>query len=324
MFDVVTFGSATWDVFIKDKEIRSKKDLSLVTGKNIYFPLGSKIEIDEINFSTGGGGTNSSFSFSNQGFKTAYCGVVGNDPAGQEIENELKQNKINVSLIKVNSKKPTNHSFVLSVPGKDRTILTYKGASSFFRDKDLPEKIKSKWFYIAPLSQESALSFEGLVDYAFQNNIRVAANMGNAQINLPVKKLEKILKKIDVLILNQEEASQLSGIDYRKEKDISKKIVSFYEGIFVMTKGSKGVSVFHQGKCYRAGIIQSVVVDRTGAGDAFGSGFVSMIMKRKTIEEAVQFGSANATNCISKWGAKNGLLKKNDSYKKIKVEVDEF
>ncbi len=325
MFQVVTFGSAIWDIFIRDKELNCNKKDGSLSETNICFPLGSKIDIDEIHFFSGGGGSNSAVTFSYQGIKTSYCGMLGLDPAGDEIIKELEKNKINTSLIQRTSKKSTNHSFILSIPNKDRTILVYRGASESLSNQEIPwEKIKRNivkngWFYLAPLSGKLSKSFENIVDFASNNKIKVAVNLGNDQLAMEKKKLIKILKKTDVLIINQEEAAILSGIEKNKESDIFKKVVSFYPGIFVMTKGSKGALISFNKKTYSVGIMKSKVVDRTGAGDSFGAAFVSGIIHNYSVEHSIQLASANSTSCLTKWGAKNGLLKKGDHFKKIKV-----
>jgi len=61
--------------------------------------------------------------------------------------------------------------------------------------------------------------------------------------------------------------------------------------------------------------------EKTGAGDAFGSGFLSGLLQKNDIEYAIQLATANATSCIQKIGAKNGLLKKDEwgSWPKVKV-----
>jgi sugar/nucleoside kinase (ribokinase family) len=63
------------------------------------------------------------------------------------------------------------------------------------------------------------------------------------------------------------------------------------------------------------------MVDRTGAGDAFGSGFVTGYIEKKNIADAIQLGTANATACLQQLGATNGLLKKGDWGKWGKVKV---
>ena len=154
-----------------------------------------------------------------------------------------------------------------------------------------------------------------------KNKIKIAVNLGKDQLDLPTKKLREILKKVDILILNQEESSILTGISYSKEKEILKKVINFYSGIFVMTKGSKGAVILDNKYSYSVGIVKSKIIDRTGAGDSFGSGFVSAIMAGSDIKTAIQFASANATSCLKEWGAKNGLLEKGASYKKVKVDI---
>ncbi len=322
MIKVITFGSAVWDIFMRDKKICFKKTDHFFDGKGVYFPLGAKIEIDEINFSSGGGGTNAAATFSFQGIKTAYCGMVGNDPGGERIIRDLKNLKINTSLIRKTDKKATNHSFILSVADKDRTILSYKGASEIMSSGDVFwNKIKKSiskegWFYLAPMNK----LFEEVVDFGFKNKIKIAVNPGKTQLNMPKKKITKILKKTNILVLNREEASVLTGISYQKEKEILKKIKDFYQGILIITNGSKGALISDSKNNYKVGILKSKVVDRTGAGDSFASGFVSGIINNKDTKYSIQLASANATECLKKWGSKNGLLKKGESFKKIKVE----
>ncbi len=320
MFDIVTFGSATWDIFIRDKEFNLKKDKRIFNEKGVFFPLGSKIDVDEIYVSSGGGGTNTAASFVNQGLATAYCGTIGDDAAGDRIIQDLEKFKINTKLVSRTRKKLTNHSIVFSIPKKDRTILVYRGASDefSFNQEFFNKKVKSKWFYLAPLSGSMTKSFTKIMNFAYNNKIKVAINPGNSQLKMP--NIKQIIKKADILVLNQEEASFLTKIPYKKEEKIFNEISSFYSGIFVMTKGQRGAVIKYNNKKYKVGIMKSKIIDRTGAGDSFSSGFVSQIIKKNNIEKAIQFASANATSCLSQWGAKNGILKKNQKFTKIKIE----
>src|SRR3989344_6448749 len=108
MFDIITFGSATRDILVRPKNLTLLKyNAGSANGKGVCFPLplGSKIDIDDIQFNTGGGGTNIAATFSLQGFKTAFCGMVGEDIEGKEIISELKKFKINTSLLQTTGKK---------------------------------------------------------------------------------------------------------------------------------------------------------------------------------------------------------------------------
>ena len=82
MYDIITFGSATQDITVNPKKLTVLKyNKDFKTGEGICFPLGSKIDVQDITFTTGGGGTNTAATFVKQGFKTAFCGVVGTDLA---------------------------------------------------------------------------------------------------------------------------------------------------------------------------------------------------------------------------------------------------
>jgi len=326
MYDIITFGSATHDMFLKSKEFKVVAQKRFITRSGLCMSLGSKIPVQDLEYATGGGGTNTAASFAYQGFKVAYCGKVGNDSSGQAIIDEMKKLGASTELIVVDKKKKTNCSVILSVPGTERTILVFRDCSEKLRIKDIPwKKVKNtKWMYICPLSGELVKIFLPLIKFAKKNKIKVALNPGNTQFELPKKNWETVLKSIDVLILNQEEAAMLTGAKFENESGIFKKLSEMSKSIIVMTKGPAGLVVSDGKFKYSAGILkEKVMVDRTGAGDAFGSGFLSgFIRKSGDIPYAIQFGSANATGCIEKFGAKNGILKKGDSiYQRGKLKI---
>lgn len=326
MFDIITFGSATQDIVVKPKNLtvlKYGKDFS--TGQGVCFPLGSKIEIDQIIFSNGGGGTNTAATFALQGFKTAYCGTVGQDFSGEEIIKELKKLKINTNFISQTNKKTTNRSIIIFNSGQDRTIFAYRGASELMEKKDVPwGKLKTKWLYLAPLSGLLCDTFEDIMNFAHENKIKIAVNPGMAQLSLP--NFPEIVKKIDVLILNQEEASFLTKIPFEKEKEIFKKIDELCPGVALMTKGSEGILVSDGKYIYSAKPHPDrKVVDTTGAGDSFASGFIcDFIRYNGDIEKSIQFGMANSEGCLSEIGAKNGLLKKGQKFERVPVEKAEI
>jgi len=310
MFDIVTFGSATRDLFVKSKEFKTLKNKKFITGQGLCFNLGSKIKIDELFFATGGGGTNAATTFAKQGLKTAYVGRVGKDPGGRTIKEELEKLKIK-GFITEDDKKKTAYSIIL-VDKKGRSILSYRGAPHELEKKDIPfNKLKSKWFYVAGLSGKSAKVLEPIVDFAKKNNIKIALDPSSSQLKAGLKGLKNVLPKLNVLKLNNEEAARLVGLPYYKEKEIFKKLDKIIGGIIVMTKGPLGIVASDGKYIYRAGIFkEKKYVDRTGAGDAFGSGFIAGLIKTKKIEEAIRLGSANGTSIVECLGAKNGILNK--------------
>jgi sugar/nucleoside kinase (ribokinase family) len=333
MYDVITFGAGAQDIYIKSKQFLPVSGKAFSTGQGICLALGSKTEVEDIFLSSGGGGTNTAATFANQGLKTAYCGMLGDDCFGNLIIAELKNLKIDTQFILKTKNKLTNTSVFLTYPGKDRTIMVYRGASDDLEKKDIPwREIKStKWFYLAPFSGKLADLTEDLISFAQKNKIKVAWNPGYNQLKFSKKTLERILRKIDVLLLNKEEASLLTKIFYQKEKEVFQKIDKMTKGIAIMTKGGEGVSVSDGKYLYRAGSLGLKMVDGTGAGDAFGSGFVAGLIQKvkedkssfspsvNNVTFAIQLAMANSSYNITKWGAKEGLLKKSQKWQKTKV-----
>jgi len=316
MFDIIVFGSATRDLFITSKHFKALKGKNFSTGKGICFNLGSKIYLNKLAFATGGGGDNAAATFAKQGLKTAYVGRVGNDPGGKVITEEL--NKFGIkNFTSIDKKYNTPYSIILSVKEQGRTILIYQGASHELEKKHIPfSKIKARWFYIAGMSGKSAKTLLPIVEFAKKNNIKVALDPGSAQLGLGLKGLKPVLSKLDVLKLNQEEAAKLVGLPYNKETEIFKKLDKYVKGIIAMTKGPKGVVVSDGKYTYQSGTFKEKKhVDRTGAGDAFGSGLISGLIHTGKIQDAIRLGSANGTSIVEKFGSKNGILTKNEFFK---------
>lgn len=324
MYDIITFGSAAQDINLKSKSFKILNDREdFATGQGICLPFGSKIDVEDITFSSGGGGTNTAATFAKQGFKTAFCGAIGIDPAGLEIIRELKNLRIDTRFLVKKKEKHTNYSIVISNTGKDRTILVYRGASDLLEEKDIPwKKIrKTRWFYLASFAGSLCDNFGKLVDFAKENKIKVAVNPSIQQLSLPEEKLKSILQKVDILFLNQEEASFLTKIPFTNENEIFKKIDELCPGIAVMTKGADG-AVASDGKYFYSAETtpNAKIVDTTGAGDAFASGFLSdFIGYNGDIEKAVQLGIANSEANLAEVGAKNGLLDKNSKFERVQV-----
>lgn len=323
MAEVITFGSATWDIFLKIPAEQIIKFKDFPSGLAVAFNLGSKIDLEDMYFSFGGGGVNTAFTFLNQGIDVAYCGSVGNDIPGKEIVNLLKDSGIGADFVQT-SDKPTNNSVILNTSESERTVLAYRGASEmldteevYWSDMDNPS-----WFYIAPLSGKLSKGTEQIVDFAKKNKIKVAINLGNSQIGLGKEKLAPILKKVDVLLLNLEEASLLTCINSNDEVSIMRELNILHGGINVVTKGAEGVLVSDKDILFNAFSCKVKVVDKTGAGDAFGAGFISGLIKSNNdIEWGIRRGIANSTSCIKVAGAINGLLKEENSFEdKIKIE----
>jgi len=325
MFEIITFGSATWDIYLKMEKDQLFKTDKVPSGAAVGFDLGAKIDINDMYFSFGGGGMNTAHTFKKQGFGVAYCGSVGSDIPGKEIISEMESMGIGTEFIQKNEK-PTNNSIILLSPDNERTVLAYRGASEDLNKEEiLWGAMSPSWFYLAPLSGKLSSLTEDIVDFAKKNKIKVAINLGNSQIILGKEKLEPILKKADVLLLNLEEAALLTGVDKKDEMGIMRELNSIHPGINTVTKGPEGVLVSEEDVLIEASSYKVKVVDKTGAGDAFGSGFISGLIKSNMdLEWAIKLGIANSISCIQIRGAVNGLLEGSNDIEKIgeKIKIE--
>lgn len=328
MFDVITIGTATRDIFLMSPFFRvlydpkHLKKIGFPTGEAQCLTLGGKIEINQPVFATGGGAANAAVTFSRQGLKVATLIKIGQDESAESILKELKEEKITPLAIREKNK-ATAFSVILLAPTGERTILVYRGASSDLKIKDIPfKKLKTSWVYISP-GDISFPVIEKIFNYFSKNKTLIAFNPSRYFLEMGIKKLAPLLNKSKAVFLNREEAAYLTGISYSKEKEIFKKLDNLVPGIAVMTDGRKGVLVSDGIRLYSAGIFKGKVIDRTGAGDAFASGFVAGLIQKKescnkglcrssSIEYAIRLGSANATAVVSKIGAKEGILTKRE------------
>jgi ribokinase len=315
MYDVITFGSAAWDVFMEMPPKLIKKNAELIAGRGFSFNMGSKIDIPGMRFAFGGGGVNTATTFVRQGFRTAYCGMTGDDIPGLEIAEHLKRINVSTELICKTKERATNNSVVLNARGEDRVILVYRGASELLNRQCIQwDKLEAKLFYLAPLSGKLCRLTEQITAHAKKKGILVAANLGNSQLAMGRACLKGLLARIDVLILNKEEAATLTGIKYADERNIIKKMAFMHPGINIITKGKDGAAAIANGKIYEANLKKFKVIDVTGAGDAFASGFMSgMLASGNDIEYSMKLALVNAKHCLSIRGS-DKLLSKEDNH----------
>ncbi len=321
MYDIITVGSATVDVFAHTKSELIKIKTSSSEEDLIAYPSGSKILIKELRFTTGGGGTNTAVSLARLNHKVAYLGSLGNDENGKKILDLLKKEKID--FIGKLTKDITGYSIILDSIEHDRTILTYKGANNKLKFSSIKQKkLKTKWFYFSSMVSESFKTLEKLVEFAKKNNIKIAFNPSTYLAEKGKGYLKKILVRTTILILNKEEASLLVGKN--NMKIMLNDLYKLGPEIIVITDGKKAIYAF-DGKIVYVLIPNKIkVVETTGAGDAFASAFLSGIMKKNDIEFALKMGLANSESVITHSGAKNKLLKYNEILKAIKKKSDKI
>ncbi len=322
MLDIISIGSATEDVFV----YLPKGFMG--TGKCVLVP-GSKVDIEGMEYFTGGGATNTSVAFSRLGFRAGIICALGEDESADAILKELKSEKVDCgNAIKLKGRH-TAYSVILTSAGKDRIILHYgKTTAMLGHAKISLEKMRAKWFYLSSLHSENSL-LEKIAAHAKKIGSKIAFNPGQKELLLGLDGLKKIFGHIEVLVLNIEEALKFTGsVDVHRNL---RKLSGFADFVAI-TEGKHGAHATDGKATYFMKPFEVPVSDVTGAGDAFGSAFSAAIMKGLGAEQALIWGTANASSEVMRIGTKSDLLTQGGIKKFVqkysdrnsKVEKEEF
>ncbi|HEX5743892.1 MAG TPA: carbohydrate kinase family protein [Candidatus Saccharimonadales bacterium] len=300
---IYALGKATQDVFLRSDEFDPKTE-----GKVAYthLPLGEKIDVEEAFFATGGNATNVAVTLARQGIDAHFVWALGEDPASQSILADMQAEGVQTDLVDQRPEYKASFSTVLLSPDGERTILNFRGSGmdedSF--SKALHRIDKADWLYPSSLRNYQLLDM--LVKKAKALDAKVMLNPAGSELAHP-DKLKKILEDIEVLCLNKEEMQSVVGKGSLEE--LVKKGLDLCP-VVIVSDGPNGVCASDGKTIIKAGMYEEVpVIDRTGAGDAFASGFLSKWSRGSSLRDAVIFGSANSTSVVSKIGAKAGILR---------------
>ncbi|MCP3931524.1 MAG: sugar kinase [Bacteroidetes bacterium] len=153
----------------------------------------------------------------------------------------------------------------------------------------------------------------------------LAMDTMNFWMDTAMDALLEAIKKVDILIINDEEARQLSG-EYSLVK-AARVIHNMGPGHLIVKKGEHGALLFNEGKIFFAPALPlAEVFDPTGAGDTFAGGFMGHIAKTgdlsfENMKRAIIYGSAMASFCVEKFGVER---MKELTQEDIKERVGEF
>lgn len=314
MARIVSIGAALQDVYLIDHD-------DFGTNSRGFFnqiELGTKVDIDKIKFGTGGGATNAATTFARYGHESIFMGCISNDPAGQAIINALDDEGIDSSYVTYLNRLQTGYSVVLLAPDGERTILTCRGASAHFdalEPKDL-DTIYPDWIYVTTFRGDMD-ALDQFFTKAKSLGAKIMFNPGNLELQ-HTRKLLGLLSDVDVLLVNKCEAQKV--VEGKILTELIAKIKNYVPNV-IITDGNQGAIATDGKEVYRAGLYEDVKIkDSTGAGDAFGSGFLAAYADGKSFKDSLIFASANSTSVVQHVGSKDGILSKNTKLHNMPIE----
>jgi sugar/nucleoside kinase (ribokinase family) len=321
LFDVITIGGVSRDVFFFTHEGKVINDLKHHQ-KLIAFNYGSKIIPEKADFSHGGGGANTAISFARMDLHTAAILNIGVEGTGSMVVHKLEEAGVSCEHITRDREHHTALSTIVTVDGGDHTMFLYRGSNDFIHVDDW-RKVHTRWLYLASLTGESAELIPEIFSYARAHNIKVAWNPGSEQLAAGFHDIHRYLEDTDVLIMNKDEACNLlrtkeEKIDFTNNELIIRKLTGIVRGVVAMTNGEHGSYVSDGKKFLHETAHRVKVVETTGAGDAYGSTFVSAIIRGYGLKHAMKLAAENAANVVSCVGAQRGLM----TFSELSARID--
>lgn len=306
--DLLSIGDASIDVFMTPTE---SETLCRMDTKEclIAFSYGDKIPVKNLEFSIGGNAANNSIGTKRLGVSTAIVLTLGQDNIGDMIVKKLRDEAVDVTYVIQQPSTSSNYSTIINYQG-ERTIFVYHAPRSYEFPIRLP---LSTWVYLTSMGESFRPFYNHMIDWLKANpQTKLAFNPGSWQMRADFNDIKDIVAATHIIFVNRQEAEKLTkfGESLGRERELLVALSKLGPKISIITDGSRGSFAYDSlnGKFFKAGVFPVDAYERTGAGDAFGSGAISAIIHGRPLEEALLWGTCNSTSVIGYTGSQKGLL----------------
>jgi sugar/nucleoside kinase (ribokinase family) len=305
---IIGIGNAIVDVICKiEDEFLTKNNLTKSNMKLIdeteFKQLLSGLKIEET--VSGGSVANSIVGLSQLGNEVGFIGKVSNDNLGQKYEEGLKKEKVRYFYDKKKESLPTGTCLILITPDSERTMCTFLGTAGKINKNDIDTKaIKNSEITLL----EGYLWDEGEPKEAFGEAIKhsnkIAMSLSDKFCVDRHKKnfLELVQNKLDITFANEQEIKEL--IDAKSFDEV----ISFGKKsnkTLVITRSDKGSIMINKNEVVKCNSKKNLkIIDLTGAGDLFASGFLHGYVNKMSSQECLDKGTEMASKVIQTIGAR--------------------
>ncbi len=303
MYDFVAVGDATIDVVMQLNEASVQCELDNQNCK-LCLNYSDKIAVDQVDFVVAGNAANAAVGARRLGLSSAFLSTVGEDETGKKIVATFEKEGVSTEYLTVDGSTPSNYSVVLDFKG-ERTILVHHEPRTYNWKMTQPPK----WIYLTSMGEGFEAIYDQVVAMVRQGNVYLSYNPGTHQLKKGLDFLKPSIAASTILFLNREEGARLLGkADHAPIQEVMQALKDLGPQIVVITDGPNGAYAYDGQNLHQLGIYQGPVVDRTGSGDSFATAFSVALAEGKTIPEAMQWGTANATSVVGQIGPQAGLL----------------
>lgn len=304
--DFLAIGDITTDAFIRLKEasvhcIVDKENCELC----VRFADKIPYEFVEVVRAVGNA-PNGAVSAARLGLAAGLVTNMGDDQNGAECMEVLKKEGIDTQYVKIHQGKETNYHYVLWYEA-ERTILIKHQPYEYRLPKIDPPP---RWIYLSSFRGTDEYYAEIIQYLEEHSDVKLAFQPGKFEINLGVGKLAKIYQRAEVFICNKEEAEKILDKKFSDIKELLSAMQNLGPKFVLITDGPKGAYLKEANNSWFMPPYPDPKppYERTGAGDATASTFVSALALGKSFEEAIRWALVNAMSVVQYVGAQKGLL----------------
>lgn len=318
----LSIGGATYDLFV-----RLPGDMTHVQKKEhtLELPMGAKVRVEEVRETCGGGACNTSVGLARLGCDASFEGVIGSDQWGNKLLENFQTENVCTDCITIVEKETTSFSIILSDSGRERVILYQSGTNAHMHDMLFDKEIlpSMSWIYLNHIQEGSCVIQDDLSEILAQHGeVRLTWNPGGSQIEQGITDTQNalLLRQTNLLMMNKEEALRFA--EASSVEDAIRKLLGTGVGIVCVTDGKNGAKAGDGTSLYHCPVIaDAVIVDTTGAGDAFGTGMTWALLQGMTLPESLKTGTINATSVVGSFGSQAGLLTDIEMRQRLKTLV---
>lgn len=317
MKKILCLGSATKDIFVRLKETRILDNPQEVQAQKLMaFEFGAKEYAEKLQEEVGGSAVNVAVGLTLLNQKAFLLSRVDRGEAGAWILKRASRKKIKKNYAQKSGQTAGEISVIISDQKNGDHIIFRSGDSTDnFDFEKFVDKFQEKADWILVASQKKAWlqKEKQILDFVQKRKVQLAFNPSSFQISQAQKHLANFLPKVDLLLLNKDEAIEIL-LKIKKEKvtwpqEILTGLLSLGVKNVALTDGSNGAYVADEKTSLFLPVEEKVSLAETvGAGDAFASGFLAAFCQTEALAQALTWGIANSTSAVRKIGGTVGLL----------------
>lgn len=305
---VLAVGDIVTDAFIKLSEDYAQAYTDDKGYKRLSFELGAKLPYDSVEIIQAVEcSPNAAVSMSRLGLDASLMSWLGDDGPGNDMIEYLTAQGVRTSELAVEKGKKTNYHYVLRYGGDRTKLQRFEDYSYKWK---APEQ-RPDWLYLGVLGEKTWPLHEGMLQYLESNpDIKLAFQPGMYHLMWGAEKMKRFYERAEVVVMNREEAVTVTGVSHDDLNGLIDKLHELGPKTVVVTDGPAGAYASDGQARFQMPLYPDPgpPVDRTGAGDAFASTFVTALIKGNTIEGALQWAPINSMSVCQSVGAQAGLL----------------